>query len=264
MDDAHLKMARGPACRAEPLMALRYQPACKPGFVGHRRLAPAIRDGHSSGTPLARGLEQPTRTASLTSLPRALSLARTSRVAAPIRSCSRCGLPCRFRYRTRGALLPHLFTLTRLRSSGAASPCGPAAPRPPEGGEGGRFVLCGTVPGVAPAGCYPAPHVDGARTFLPSHLSVIAGAAVRPTDHTSHGGSVPRRQASKASAVAGNIMEGALRKTGLNWITNRPAADRLVAPGTSRSRNPSGKPESDPVASQPWVNLAPAPRLPKQ
>src|SRR5258708_12886558 len=31
---------------------------------------------------------------------------------------------------------------------------------------GKRFVLCGTVPGVAPAGCYPAPHVDGARTFL--------------------------------------------------------------------------------------------------
>ena len=49
-------------------------------------------------------------------------------------------------------------------------------------GEGERFVLCGTVPGVAPAGRYPAPFVDGARTFLPSHLSVIAGAAVRPTD----------------------------------------------------------------------------------
>src|SRR5260370_19871153 len=47
---------------------------------------------------------------------------------------------------------------------------------------GKRFVLCGTVPGVAPAGRYPAPHVDGARTFLSGHLSVIAGAAVRPTD----------------------------------------------------------------------------------
>ena len=47
---------------------------------------------------------------------------------------------------------------------------------------GKRFVLCGTFPGVAPAGRYPAPYVDGARTFLSSHLSVIAGAAVRPTD----------------------------------------------------------------------------------
>ena len=34
--------------------------------------------------------------------------------AAPIRSCSRWGLPCHRRYRRRGALLPHPFTLTRL------------------------------------------------------------------------------------------------------------------------------------------------------
>src|SRR5712664_88984 len=46
---------------------LEYQPACKPGFVGHRLLAQTIRDGHSSGTTFARCLEQPTRTASLTS-----------------------------------------------------------------------------------------------------------------------------------------------------------------------------------------------------
>src|SRR5204863_1070031 len=45
-----------------------------------------------------------------------------------------------------------------------------------------RFVLCGTFPGVAPAGRYPAPYVDGARTFLFRSLSTIAGAAVRPTD----------------------------------------------------------------------------------
>ena len=145
-----------------------YQPACKPGSGGHRLLAQAIRDGHSSGMTLARHLEQPTRTASLTSLPQALSLSRTARVAVPIRSCSRWGLPCRFRCRTRGALLPHLFTL--------------AAPTPK--GEGGRFVLCGTFPGVAPAGCYPAPYVDGARTFLSRRLSAVARAAVRPTDGT--------------------------------------------------------------------------------
>src|SRR5882672_555665 len=60
------------------------------------------------------------------------------------------------------------------------APFHPCCPRP--WGWGKRFVLCGTVPGVAPAGCYPAPYVDGARTFLSSHLSVIAGAAVRPTD----------------------------------------------------------------------------------
>src|SRR6187397_2784108 len=116
---------------------------------------------------VAHGLEQPTRTASLTSPCGVIALQRTSRVAVPIRFCSRCGLPCRVRCRTRGALLPHLFTLTTPK---------------PHRGEGERFVLCGTVPGVAPAGRYPAPYVDGARTFLSRSLSTIAGAAVRPTD----------------------------------------------------------------------------------
>ena len=45
----------------------------------------------------------------------------------------------------------------------------------------GRFAFCGTFPGVAPAGRYPAPCLSGARTFLPelglcpvqsSHLAI--------------------------------------------------------------------------------------------
>lgn len=78
----------------------------------------------------------------------------------PIRSCSRWGLPCRFRCRSRGGLLPHPFTLTpppRLRPdlrSGAGDQVA------------GRFAFCGTFPGVAPAGRYPAPFIRGARTFL--------------------------------------------------------------------------------------------------
>jgi len=71
--------------------------------------------------------------------------------AVPIWSCSRWGLPCRVRCRARGALLPHRFTLARLR---------------PFRGKGGRFLLCGAIPGVAPAGRYPAPYLRGARTFL--------------------------------------------------------------------------------------------------
>jgi len=143
----------------------RHQPACKPGSVGHRPLSRTIRDGHSSGTTIARCLEQPTRTASLTSLPR------------------------RYRFRELPAL-PSLFGLAPGVVCHAGSVAGtavrsyrtfsPLLPLP--FGWGKRFVLCGTVPGVAPAGCYPAPYVDGARTFLSSHLSMIAGAAVRPTD----------------------------------------------------------------------------------
>ena len=83
--------------------------------------------------------------------------------AAPIRPSSRWGLPCRRRCRRRGALLPHPFTLTLLRL-----------------GFGGRFAFCGTVPRVAPAGCYPAPCSRGARTFLTPEAS-SRGAAIRPS-----------------------------------------------------------------------------------
>jgi len=65
--------------------------------------------------------------------------------AVPIRSCSRWGLQCHTHCWLCGGLLPRLFTLTR---------------------HAGRFVFCCTFPGVAPAGCYPAPCFLGARTFL--------------------------------------------------------------------------------------------------
>ena len=45
-----------------------------------------------------------------------------------------------------------------------------------------RFNFCGTFPGVAPAGRYPAPFFRGARTFLPRTLSGLAGAVIQPTD----------------------------------------------------------------------------------
>ncbi len=47
---------------------------------------------------------------------------RRSRPAAPIRSCSRWGLPCRPRRRGRGALLPHPFTLAG-RAEAAPAVC---------------------------------------------------------------------------------------------------------------------------------------------
>src|SRR5215831_17199441 len=53
---------------------------------------------------------------------------------------------------------------------------------------GRRFAFCGTFPGVAPAGRYPAPSSPGARTFLTGDLSVLAGAAVRPAGAADIGG----------------------------------------------------------------------------
>ncbi len=42
-----------------------------------------------------------------------------------------------------------------------------------------RSVFCGTIPGVAPAGRYPAPYLHGARTFLPGRLKP-SKAVIRP------------------------------------------------------------------------------------
>ena len=117
--------------------------------------------GASSNLPGRLGLDTPRS---------AFAFWRKILRAVPIRSCSRWGLPCRRRCRPRGALLPHRFTLTAAERYALR-----------------RSVLCGTVPGLAPAGRYPAPFVHGARTFLPGHLSVLAGAAVRPTDKTGMG-----------------------------------------------------------------------------
>ena len=152
----------------------KYQPACKPGSVGHHSLAQVIRDGHSSGTMFAHGLEQPTRTASLTS---------------PCGVIAFANLP---RCRPYSVLLPVWFAMpfplpdTRCALTAPFHPCCPLPESLPRKrgrvGWAKRFVLCGTFPGVAPAGRYPAPYVDGARTFLPRSLSTIAGAAVRPTD----------------------------------------------------------------------------------
>ena len=95
------------------------------------------------GRPLpAASSNQPGRRAWRAGLPSP----RGKKRVAPIRFCSRWGLPCRPRCRVRGALLPHPFTLTL---------------------QAGRSAFCGTVPGVAPAGGYPAPFLHGARTFLP-------------------------------------------------------------------------------------------------
>ena len=92
-------------------MKRKRQTACKPGSV------PAVAgDGHSSGTFVAERLVRPTRAAA-----RKLACLRPKpKAAAPIWSCSRWGLPCHSRYRERGALLPHPFTLTH-------GPCGARA-----------------------------------------------------------------------------------------------------------------------------------------
>ena len=60
-----------------------------------------------------------------------------------------------------GFAVPFPSPGTRCALTAPFHPC-----RPLPEGFGRRFAFCGTFPGVAPAGCYPAPCFRGARTFL--------------------------------------------------------------------------------------------------
>ena len=67
-------------------------------------------------------------------------------------SCSGWGLPCHRCHHRRGALLPHLFTLTS-RPHGRT----PRRWRDPHPADARRFVFCGTFRGLTPPRRYLAP-----------------------------------------------------------------------------------------------------------
>ena len=119
---------------------------CKPNSVC--RIAPAGRSFLWAAHYCAAQATYP----EVVSAPsRHVSSARSARNSLPIWSCSVWGLPCPPHYCGGGALLPHLFTLTR-RS-------------PP-----GRYVFCGTFrqPGLNPASrTLSGTLLCGVRTFLP-------------------------------------------------------------------------------------------------
>ena len=111
------------------------------------------RGSHSSGTMLAHRLAQPTR------------------MTGPETGCGRRSTP-RHPY---SVLLPVGFTLPSLLPATRWALTPPFHPYPAGSvarqraiQQAGRFPFCGTFPGVAPAGRYPAPCFRGARTFLTS------------------------------------------------------------------------------------------------
>jgi len=64
-----------------------------------------------------------------------------------------------------GFSLPPPSPAARCALTAPFHPCRPPAAN--RTGTGRRYIFCGTFPGVAPAGRYPAPYLRGARTFLP-------------------------------------------------------------------------------------------------
>ena len=138
------------------------QPACKPGSVWHGSKLP-----HVTAIHLGRRLPGPS--SNLPGRPDPDTgpghhRLRADARAVPIRFCSRWGLPCRFRCRKRGALLPHRFTLTSSLA-----------------GRGGLFSVALSLRS-------PSPDVIRHRMSMEpglssqGHLSALPQAAVRPTD----------------------------------------------------------------------------------
>src|SRR6266850_5382602 len=92
-----------------------------------RILSPLRADDHSSRLAITGEIQRPTRrlrTGHPTQLERRIER-RAGRL--PIWSCSVRGFACHRPYGRRGALLPHLFTLTRKR--GTAPFCGAVPPK---------------------------------------------------------------------------------------------------------------------------------------
>ena len=130
------------------------QTACKPGSV-----PPCGGDGHSSGTSVAGRLARPTRAATRKTRLGDCSPDRSYLVLLPV-----------------GFTVPSPSPRTRCALTAPFHPC--RAGGPVKASLARRFAFCGTVPGVAPAGRYPAPRFRGARTFLPLQAQ---RAAIRPS-----------------------------------------------------------------------------------
>lgn len=181
------------------------------------------RGGHSSGTPIAGRLAQPTRATGPEKTGTLSSPRRPYSVLLPVGFAVPSPLPG-----PRWALTPPFHPdLDRTDALAAtASTLADGTTRTPSGPR--RSVFCGTVPEVALAGRYPAPSFRGARTFLPAPLS-RPGAAARPT-----GGDLLRPP---AAAVKGARGAGCAAARGVRRAERAPAvrASRGSATGAPPS-----------------------------
>ena len=146
-----------------------------------------------------------------------------SRAIATAWPCTRWGLPCRPAHTGRGALLPHLFTLTANGGgffSVALSRSRPAAAENPDapGQDGGR---------------YPPPWLCGARTFLPRSQE-----RERPSTHPvqSHYTAFTRILCAKVRAAGVRCAAGQLAVA--PSLTCLPWTDTMREPARKRPETP--------------------------
>ena len=110
------------------------------------------------------------------------------------------------------------------------------SPLPPLSESGGRFAFCGTVPGVAPAGGYPAPCFHGARTFLPAlYAKMLGGAAIRPADRANKG---------RSACYVKELLAGHCGARERATMTTRPS---ICKHGQARNSGGRGHPHRRPL-----------------
>ncbi len=162
------------------------QVACKPGSV---RPGEPDRDDHSSGAGVTTRFARPTRAIGA-GMPLRPSRLPATPPTAPIRPCSRWGLPCRPRCRGRGALLPHPFTLTR------------------------RSRRAGGLLSVALSLRLPSPAVDRHRIPVEPGLSSSPGSLPdqRPSSHLAHGANRAAARARQPLCGGGQRVATAARR----------------------------------------------------
>jgi len=90
-----------------------------------------------------------------------------------------------------------------------------------------RSVLCGTVPELAPAGCYPAPLVHGARTFL-------SDTPAGPSCEGRKG--APERPSSQLTKQAMGTLGGAVKRPA---VRSRAPAPKWSSPDRAWQANPA-------------------------
>jgi hypothetical protein len=125
---------------------------------------PGRRERKSVSRPVSRVLYGPRRTSDAAAIPLGRPLPAASGNQPGRRTGNRPGalasaVPPLFGFAPGGVCPAVRVTASAVRSYRTLSPLPPGQARR-------RSAFCGTVPGVAPAGRYPAPCFHGARTFL--------------------------------------------------------------------------------------------------
>jgi hypothetical protein len=130
-----------------------------------------------------------------------------------------------------GFSLPPPLPAARCALTAPFHPC-----RPPGAAETDwRCTFCGTVPGVAPAGCYPAPYLRGARTFLPPPKAESGHPTVWHKDIWVSAIPLSKAEAKPHSACGRNRARGCRRPSKRRLLlgsgsSSRPAPERWRAP----------------------------------